>query len=196
MEYFQTLENYYDNENYREIVNLYFANITVISKDTDSMYYVIDSFMQLEMFAQANRLINPKINYYKKEAKTRDLTEEELEDLNWFLESRIDILFDTKSFFRLLFFLWINGKWLIDKETEVGLYLIASDKVGMIALIFLIIMWSCDIGHLLLKTYWNIELPLAPVWNNMGISGTIVFFIVVLLIKVHPSRLSNSLKSN
>ncbi len=93
------------------------------------MYCVIDSFLALQKYTDAFRLVNERLPILITNTKKRELTEEEIEELDFLLESKVEILYETETFFKLLILLINHGSWLKDRVLVFGMYNISKRKV-------------------------------------------------------------------
>ncbi len=129
MDFTTLFEDYYENDKYQEIITIYEKNKAQILDDEDLISCVIDSFLALRRYSEANILVSKRLPILITNLKIRELTEDEQEDLDLLLDSKIEILYETKSYLKLLILLLRHGRWLQDKELVSGMFKISKNKI-------------------------------------------------------------------
>ncbi len=132
-------DDYYDNDNFQEVIDIYENNKLEITKDKDSMYSVIDSFLALRRYGDATKLMNERLPLLI--SKKSELSEEETEELDFLLEVKIETLCEAKSYFKLLILLIKHGNWIEDRELVSGMYNLSKGKVYMKLFILLLVVF-------------------------------------------------------
>lgn len=187
MDFSKLFEDYYENDKYQEIINIYEENKAQIIDDEDLMSCVIDSFLALRKYNDANILVDEKLSTLISIIGTREMTDDEKEDLDWFLDSKIEILYETKSYFKLLVLLKKYGNWIKDRELVEGMYKHVKKIIEryLLVLLFAVII-LVEIGIYFAGT-GSITPSLKPSFRFIRIVAIAAFFLVNLFLKFfHP----------
>jgi hypothetical protein len=189
MDFSSEIEKYYDNDKYQDVINIYKKNRSEINKDRDLMFYVIDSYLSLKMYSEANSLINEKLPILVSKSRIKELTEDEIEDFDCYLDSKIEILYKTKSYLQLLILMIRYGRWLNDKEYEFEVYNFVKDKILKRLFILLIaVILLVEIG-LYFASIGESDPALRSNFRYISTVAAVVYFTILLVVNFfHPVR--------
>lgn len=184
MDFTKLFEEYYENDKYQEIINIYEKNKIQIINDEDLMFCVIDSFLALKKYKEANILVEESLPALIAIIGTREMTDDEKEDLDWFLDSKIEILYETKSYFKLLILLIKHGSWLEDRELVLGMYHITKRKVyKQLFILLLAVLLLAAIG-LHFSYQGSIDLMFQSYFIYIANIALGIYFIVIAIVEI------------
>lgn len=177
------IDDYFENDNYQKVISIYENNKFKIINDKDSMYCVIDSFLALRRFDEAFKLVNKRLPTLISDVKKGELTKGEIEELDFLLESKIEILYEAKSYFKLLILLIKYGSWLEDRELVIGMYKHAKKIIERYLLVLLFAIFILvEIGIYFTGT-GSIDLSFKPSFRLFRIVAVILYFLINLLLR-------------
>ena len=197
MDFNKVFEDYYDNDKSQEIINIYEKNKIEIINDVNLMILVIESYVSLKNYIEANKLVNEKLPILISTLSSRKLTEEEEENLDVLLQIKIEILFNTKSYLKLLFLLIKHGRLLEDEEHELRMFNIAKRKIyKQLFYLLLAALILSGIGEYL-AYIGVIDASFNLIFSYIGRISIGIYFSILLVIKYfQPPPLSEGTKDD
>lgn len=178
----------FESEKYKEIINYYEEQENSCDNDDIVMSYIVESYIEIGELKRAFIIANNRIERLEIKERTNGLTEEENEDFDDFINSKIEILLAQNQLVLMFINAFKYRKRIIDKVFFMRLINNALGVVKMRmfwGLVFLFLGYLCLV---ILELTKYIDEIYRYFYNRLFFSYLVFYFLVIPLGKYFNSK--------
>ncbi len=184
----ELIEQLFESEKYKEIIHYYEEQENSCDNDDVIMSYIVESYTMIGEWGKAYLISNERIDRLEIKERTSDLTEDEKEDFDVFINSKIEILLAQNQLVLTFINAFKYRKRIIDKVFFMKLI---NNALGVVkrrmfwGLMFLFLAYLCLVTLEFMK---NIDEIYRCFYTILFFSYLFFYFLIILLGKYLNSK--------